>query len=120
MILTFVPGASVARYAVESWSYVAFGYGSKPMKLRATPMPIATPTPVLPTAIDAATAPTIALIVEVLSAPTSTLATFFAAVPTVLPSIDAVVRERITFVDSDAPPATPTLVPMPSATAGAA
>src|SRR3954451_10270814 len=85
------------------------------MKLRATPIPIATPTPVFPAARPTATAPTTALIVAPLSAPTSTLATLFTSVPTLLPSTDATVRERMTFVDSDAPPATPTLVSMPTA-----
>src|SRR4051794_18819955 len=90
------------------------------MKLRATPMPIATPTPLLPAPRAAATAPTIALMLDVLSATTSTLATFAVVVPTTLFSIEAVGLGRITLVDSDAPPATPTLIEVPSATESAA
>src|SRR4051794_41972995 len=90
------------------------------MKLRATPIPIATPTPLLPTPSAAATAPTIALMLDVLSAVTSTLATFAAGVPTTLFSIEAVVLGRITVGDSEAPPAAPPPGPMPGGTESAA
>src|SRR5215210_4497635 len=83
------------------------------MKFRATAIPIATPTPVLPMATETAIAPTTALMLEVLSASTSTLPAGGTAASISLFSIDAIVWVRITFVDSEAPPATPTLVPPP-------
>ena len=83
------------------------------MKFRATAMPIATPTPVLPIATETATPATTALIVEVLSASTSTVPSGGPRESISLFSIDASVWVRITFVDSAAPPATPTLVPPP-------
>ena len=61
------------------------------MKLRATAMPIATPTPFSPIATASAAATTAALIVDVLSARTSTLPTLWADVPIALSTMEAVV-----------------------------
>ena len=81
------------------------------MKLRATAMPTAMPTPVLPNAMAAATAPIVASMSDVLDASRSTAPTGAASLPSTLSSMKALVRDRITLVDADAPPATPTLVP---------
>ena len=72
----------------------------------------------MPTA--AATPATVASIDEVLLASRSTLPTGLEGVPIRLRSIIALVRDRMMLVDTDAPPATPTLVPPPNATDTAA
>ena len=81
------------------------------MKLRATAMPTATPTPVLPTATAKATAPMVASMSDVLDASRSTAPTLAMSLPITLSAMNALVRDRMMLVDSDAPPATPTLVP---------
>ena len=87
----------------------------QPMKLRATPTPSATATPVEePKAMLPATPTTVAVIVAVLDALTVTAPTGLAAVPSVPPLMSAIVEPSTTFVDSDPPPAIATPVPPPA------
>ena len=87
-------------------------------------MPMLTPTPaVLPKATDTAAATMVAWMEELLVARTVTSPTGLAAVPTVLFSMLALLRVRMTFVDSAPPPLTATPAvppPMPADTATAA
>ena len=95
--------------------------GSQPMKLRATAMPTATPAPVLADAHAGRngsrprrrSAGAAGVEVDLADRLASSL-------PIVLPSMKALVRDRMMLVDSDAPPAMPTLVPAPRATETAA
>src|SRR5436190_2575136 len=75
------------------------------MKLRATATPSATPTPVVPLKlIAAATAAMSASMTELPVIVTETAPTLFSVVPSALSSIEALAFERMTLVDSDAPP----------------
>ena len=60
-----------------------------------------------------ATPTTVAVIAAVLDALTVTAPTGLAAVPSVPPLMSAIAEPRITFVDSDPPPATAIPVPPP-------
>ena len=121
-IRTLSPVAKVVGVSCEPWlATVEASCGFQPMKLRATAMPIATPTPTLfPNAAETATAPTVASIFEVLSALISTAPTAAPTTPSELFSTKAFVFVRMMFVDSAPPPLTATAFELPIAMATAA